>query len=54
MQDAAVARGEIWLCAFGPAVLHDCTPLNVTDKCLCAQGRVKPVRLGGVDFSNIS
>ena len=22
----AVARGPIWLCAFGPAVLHGCTP----------------------------
>ena len=24
---AAVAHGLIWLCAFGPAVLHGCTPL---------------------------
>jgi len=23
---AAVGRGPIWLCAFGPAVLHGCTP----------------------------
>jgi len=25
---AAVARGPIWLCAFGPAVLLGCTPLS--------------------------
>jgi len=25
---AGVASGPIWLCAFGPAVLHDCTPLD--------------------------
>jgi len=25
---AAVARGLIWLCAVGPAVLHGCTPLK--------------------------
>jgi len=24
---ATVTRGPIWLCAFGPAVLHGCTPL---------------------------
>ena len=24
---AAVARETFWLCAFGPAVLHGCTPL---------------------------
>jgi len=23
----AAARGPIWLCAFGPAVLFGCTPL---------------------------
>jgi len=25
---AAVARGPILLCAFGPVVLHGCTPLT--------------------------
>jgi len=25
---AAVARGPVWLRAFGPAVLHGCTPLD--------------------------
>jgi len=25
---AAVARGQIWLCAFGPVVPHGCTPLD--------------------------
>jgi len=24
---AALARGPIWSCAFGPAMLHGCTPL---------------------------
>jgi len=29
---AAVGRGPIWLCAFGPEVLHGCTPFPKTSQ----------------------